>query len=280
MGTKICNVTVTWLGSNPRSESCGIKTDQFNEKNWVVLVRPTEHDFVIDVVAIRNLFQDTDNPRRIRLNTQNNRLWVEFADSRQAAAWLKRIKDLREVNAIVKKQAIHVHALNQVATTTPSNDNMEIPYALRVDVKLAIAETGLLGTIGAFSSAADVASIAGWWGYLLVQYAKYYGVALDKETAKKICSTALLGMGGYYLGCKTATKLFHFIPGAGTLAAMGISSLQNIIFTYRFAITLTRIFNKGNVDYDTLADSIKYMFAGVAIGILSIKDIVELYLHY
>lgn len=46
------------------------------------------------------------------------------------------------------------------------------------------------------------------------------------------------------------------------------------------AITLTRIFNKGNVDYDTLADSIKYMFAGVAIGILSIKDIVELYLHY
>ena len=184
------------------------------------------------------------------------------------------------ITTVAKKQEMQVSTTKQVTIAKIINDNMEIPYALRVDVKLAIAETGLLGPIGAFSSVADVASIAGWWGYLLVQYSKHYGVALDKEAAKKICSTALLGMGGYYLGCKTATKLFHMIPGAGTLAAMGISSLQNIIFTYRFAITLTRIFNKGNVDYDTLADSIKYMFAGVAIGILSIKDIVELYLHY
>ena len=157
---------------------------------------------------------------------------------------------------------------------------MEIPYALRGDVKLAIFETGALGPIGAFSSTADIAAIAGWWGYLLVQYSKHYGVTLDKEAAKKICSTALLGMGGYYLGCKTATKLFHLIPGAGTIAAMGISALQNIIFTYRFAVTLTRIFSKGNVNYDTLADSIKYMFAGTATGFLSIKDIVDLYLNY
>lgn len=75
---------------------------------------------------------------------------------------------------------------------------MEIPYALRGDVKLAIFETGALGPIGAFSSTADIAAIAGWWGYLLVQYSKHYGVTLDKEAAKKICSTALLGMGGYY----------------------------------------------------------------------------------
>ena len=158
--------------------------------------------------------------------------------------------------------------------------SMEIPYELRIDVKLAIFETGVLGPIGAFSSAADVASIAGWWGYLLVCYTKHYGYVMDRELAKKICSTALLGMGGYYLGCKTATKLFHLILGAGTLVAMGVSSLQNMIFTYRFAITLTRIFNKGSVDYDTLADSIKYMFAGTATGILSVKDIVYLYLNY
>lgn len=90
----------------------------------------------------------------------------------------------------------------------------------------------------------------------------------------------LLGMGGYSLGCKTATKLFHLIPGAGTLAAMGLSSLQNIIFTYRFAITLSRIFKQGSVDYDTLADSIKYMFAGTVTGFVCVKDIVELYLDW
>ena len=44
---------------------------------------------------------------------------------------------------------------------------MEIPTALRKDVKLAILETGLLGPIGAFSTVADVASIGGWWGFLL-----------------------------------------------------------------------------------------------------------------
>ena len=157
---------------------------------------------------------------------------------------------------------------------------MEIPTALRGDVKLAILETGLLGPIGAFSTVADVASIGGWWGYLLVKYAKHYGMELDKEAAKKICSTAILGMGGYYLGCKTATRLFHMIPGAGTIAAMGMSALQNIIFTYRFAITLTRIFSKGNVDRDSLVDAIKCMFAGTGIGLMSVRDIASLYFNY
>ena len=34
------------------------------------------------------------------------------------------------------------------------------------------------------------------------------------------------------------------------------------------------------MDFDELADSIKYMFAGTATGILSIKDIVDLYFNY
>lgn len=157
---------------------------------------------------------------------------------------------------------------------------MEIPCALRSDVKLAILETGLLGPVGAFSTVADVASIGGWWGYLLVKYSKYYGMEMDKEAAKKICSTAILGMGGYYLGCKTATRLFHMIPGAGTIAAMGMSALQNIIFTYRFAVTLSRIFAKGNVNVNTLVDAIKCMFAGTGMGLMSVKDIAGLYLNY
>lgn len=157
---------------------------------------------------------------------------------------------------------------------------MELPAALRSDVKLAIMQTGILGPIGAFSTVADVASIGGWWGFLLVKYARHYGVDMDKETAKKICSTAILGMGGYYIGCKTATRLFHLIPGAGTICAMGISALQNMIFTYRFAITLTRIFAKGSVDCSTLVDAIKCMFAGTGMGLMSVKDIAALYLNY
>ena len=155
---------------------------------------------------------------------------------------------------------------------------MEIPRELREEVKLAISETGLLGSIGSFSSIADVAAIAGWWGYLLVKYAKYYvGKSIDKEAAKKICSTAILGMGGYYAGCKAATRLFHMIPGAGTLIACGVSGVTNMVFTYRFAVTLTKIFTAGKVDFNTLAKSIPVIFAGTGNGVLNLKDIVCLY---
>ena len=119
---------------------------------------------------------------------------------------------------------------------------MEIPENMREDVKFAILEAGAFGPIGAFSTAADVGAIATVWGYLLFKYTKQYGYKLEKDDAVKICTTALLGLGGYYAGCKMATKLFHIIPGAGTLLAMGISSLANVIFTYRFALALTRIF--------------------------------------
>lgn len=241
MGKAARDVTVTWLDSKTEVSNCTISTDFFNGKNWIVIQRPHDHDYVVDIAAIRNMYLYTDEQKCLGLNLQHSRLKLEFADVRQSSSWLKTIKDLKESGHAPDIQGT-CKVSSPPKVSTQCNDGMEIPYDLRLDVKLAIAETGFLGPIGAFSSGADVASVAGWWGYLLVQYSKYYGIHLDKETAKKICSTALLGMGGYYLGCKTATKLFHLIPGAGTITAMGISSLQNIIFTYRFAITTVFLF--------------------------------------
>lgn len=154
---------------------------------------------------------------------------------------------------------------------------MEITEELRNDVKIAITEAGALGPIGAFSTAIDVASIATIWGYLLFQYISHYGYNLKKEDTVKICSTALLGLGGYYSGCKMATRLFHLIPGAGTLLAMGISSFANVIFTYRFALTLTRIFQEPQVNLKNLAKSIIIMFAGTLNGVKNVVDIVALF---
>lgn len=226
---------------------------------------------------------DNSNPKRPRINGQTVRLAADFADSRQASAWLHEIKQLKNnPPATTPKSTVSTQNVPVVTSASvPSKpDKMEISSALRADIKLAVFETGILGPIGAFSSIANVANIAGWWGFLSVQYSKYYGIQLDQEAAKKICSTALLGMGGYYLGCKTATKLFHLIPGAGTLTAMGMSALQNIIFTYRFAVTLTRIFREGTASFDTLSNSIIGMFAGTGAGFLSVKNIWDLYVHY
>ena len=155
---------------------------------------------------------------------------------------------------------------------------MEIPENMREDVKFAILEAGAFGPIGAFSTAADVGAIATVWGYLLFKYTKQYGFKLENDDAVKICTTALLGLGGYYAGCKMATKLFHIIPGAGTLLAMGISSLANVIFTYRFALALTRIFKSPKIDMKNLAKTIITVFAGTINAVQNVIDIIDLFL--
>ena len=155
---------------------------------------------------------------------------------------------------------------------------MEIPKEMREDVKFAILEAGAFGPIGAFSTVADVGAIATVWGYLLFKYTKQYGYKLEKDDAVKICTTALLGLGGYYAGCKMATKLFHIIPGAGTLLAMGISSLANVIFTYRFALALTRIFKSPKIDMKNLAKTIITVFAGTINAVQNVIDIIDLFL--
>lgn len=88
-------------------------------------------------------------------------------------------------------------------------------------------------------------------------------------------------MGGYYVGCKTATKIFLMIPGAGIFMAMGISSVTNILFTYRFALTICSMFGKkvvNNLELGELAENIKSMYAGNGIA-SDVRDIVSIYME-
>ena len=156
----------------------------------------------------------------------------------------------------------------------------KIPDMHRSATQKALLAAGAAGPIGAFTTATDVASIAAIWGACLYSVAKKEGYQLDKETATGICKTALLGMSGYYVGCKTATKIFHLIPGAGTIMAMGVSSLTNIIFTYRYVLTLCNIFSekKTSLKLEHLADNIKSMFRGNG-AFKDGKDIIDIYIR-
>lgn len=142
-----------------------------------------------------------------------------------------------------------------------------------------IAAAGL-GPIGALFTAADVAAIAGIWGTYLYFIAKEEGYGMDKDSAINICKSALLGMSGYYVGCKTATKFFLLIPGAGWLVAMGISALTNILFTYRFALTVCTMFEtrgRQSLEVGELAENIKRMYAGNGIGD-DVRQIIAIYM--
>ena len=119
-----------------------------------------------------------------------------------------------------------------------------IPMKYTTATKKALIAAAGCGPIGAFSSAADVATITGIWGTYLYTVARGEHVEMNKETAVQICKSVLLGAAGYYAGCKMATRLFNFIPGAGTLLGMGISALTNILFTYRFALTVCTVFSE------------------------------------
>ena len=155
-----------------------------------------------------------------------------------------------------------------------------IPSKYRGGAQIALIAAASVGPLGSLSSVADIASIAGIWGTYLYGVGLGEGYSLDKDGAVKICKAALLCMGGYYVGCKTATKIFWLIPGAGWLAAMGVSALANILFTYRFALTVCTVFDNRNVNLDAgeLAENIKNMFTGNGIAD-DVREIIDIYLN-
>lgn len=118
----------------------------------------------------------------------------------------------------------------------------KIPTEYRQMVRTAMLSAGALGPLGAFTTAADVVAIAGVWGTLLMSIAEQEGLTMTKEAAVKVGSGVALGLGGYYSGCKLATKLFLAIPGAGPFIACGCSTLANYILTYYFALAVIATF--------------------------------------
>ena len=156
----------------------------------------------------------------------------------------------------------------------------KIPYKHRKATKVALVASAALGPLGALAGPGDVLAIAGVWSACLISVAAKEGCDLDKDTALGICKSVAWGIAGYYAGCKVANYLFLLIPGAGFLMAMGASSVANIIFTYRFVLTLCKVFeNSGSgeqLKIDKIADEIIAVFKGNGI-INDIRDIISIY---
>ena len=155
-----------------------------------------------------------------------------------------------------------------------------VPYKHREAARTAMIASAALGPLGAFAGAGDMLAVGGIWSVCLVSIAAKEGVTMDKDTALGVCKSILLGVSGYYAGCKVATSLFNFIPGAGTVVAMGASSIANVIFTYRFVLTLCSVFEKiglcGALDLRRLTAEAKAMFKGNGL-VNDVQDIVSIY---
>lgn len=157
----------------------------------------------------------------------------------------------------------------------------QIPYRHRNAARAALIASAGLGPMGAFSAGEDILAVGGIWSLCLMKIAAEEGCSLDKDTALGICKSVALGVSGYWAGCKLATKIFFMIPGAGVFAAMGASSIANVIFTYRFVLTLCKIFERNgggrSLNFSNIAEQAKTMFGGNGLW-NETKDIISIYL--
>jgi uncharacterized protein (DUF697 family) len=145
-------------------------------------------------------------------------------------------------------------------------------------IKTGVVAAGVAGPVGAIPGPLDALAIGGIWTIMLVSIAKKSGHQLSEAYVAKFVSIVSAGAVGYYGGCKVAGWLLNLIPGAGTLAAMGVSAVLNIIFTYKFGVTVADIFDRDEFnlnDAATAASAVLLLLCAVP-TLHDIREIIRL----
>lgn len=105
---------------------------------------------------------------------------------------------------------------------------------------VGVAPLGILGSL-------DTIGVGTTWAAMFIAIRDKTGSSLGADP-KRICVGVASGIARYYIGCKAATFAFFLVPGVGPFAAVaaaiGISGICNIYFTYSFAATLIELFEK------------------------------------
>lgn len=108
---------------------------------------------------------------------------------------------------------------------------------------LAAAGVAPLGILGSL----DTIGVGTTWAAMFIAIRDKTGSSFGADP-KRICVGVASGIARYYIGCKAATFAFFLVPGVGPFAAVaaaiGISGICNIYFTYSFAATLIELFEK------------------------------------
>lgn len=112
------------------------------------------------------------------------------------------------------------------------------------------------GIPGAFIPALDVGAISTAWVGMLLAIASNSNRHLDRNTALKFATGLLAGSAAYLGGSKLFTFALNFIPGIGTVAAVGINSLLNFLYTFRLGRFIALQMEKSEFDTEDWASMI------------------------
>lgn len=140
---------------------------------------------------------------------------------------------------------------------------MAINEKYRIITRNALVAATAAGPLGAFTGPFDCAAVGTIWTTMVVAMAEKSGREFSTSFISKFIATLGVGVAAYYGGCKAATMLFHMIPGAGTIMAMGVSSFMNALFTYKVAEAVT-----GQLDNDDFNAHDAELAAGAIITIV------------
>lgn len=110
---------------------------------------------------------------------------------------------------------------------------------------IAAASVSPLGLLGAI----DAVGVGAVWTTMFIAIRNKSHSTLGNDP-KRIGVAVASGIARYYLACKAATYAFFCVPGVGVaaaiIAALGISAVCNIYFTYSFAVALIELLEKEN----------------------------------
>ncbi len=153
---------------------------------------------------------------------------------------------------------------------------MAIPQNYRSTVNAAAKAAGGLGVPGAFSFGLDVTGMITIWSLMIREIAIISGHRVDASFAKKIAYGVGAGIAAYIGGSKIAMKLLHLIPGLGSLAAIGVNSGLNFLFTYKLGSALSKMFDKGAFDDSDVTEAV-YVLTTLVAAIPAWSDLNDMY---
>ena len=132
----------------------------------------------------------------------------------------------------------------------------KIPNPYVSIVKNALIAAAGVSPLGLFGGI-DAVGVGAVWATMFVAIRNQSGSTLGTDP-KRICVGVASGIARYYLGCKAATYAFFLVPGVGPIvavfAALGISAVCNIYFTYAFAVTSIELFEKSYYSDEDVID--------------------------
>lgn len=122
-----------------------------------------------------------------------------------------------------------------------SNNEFGIPDRFVEPVRNALTAAAAIGPAGLFGGL-DAVAVGAVWTTLFIAIKDKSNSTLGSDP-KRICGGIAAGVAQYYIGCKIASWLCFLIPGVGPVIGVGVSSIVNVYFTYRFACAMIDLMN-------------------------------------